>query len=85
MKRNGVVATNQRKETDKVFKAYGGHTLNIVGVFEAIIEGGGNSLAAEIYVIKGAGKFLVGRVTSEALGILKINCNVQQIEEGEKT
>lgn len=81
LKRKAVVVTNQRKETDKIFKAYGGHTLDIVGVFDSIIEVAGIAIVAEFYVIKGTGKFLVGRVTSKALGILKINCNVQQIEE----
>lgn len=81
LKRKAVVVTNQRKETDKIFKAYGEHTLDIVGVFDSIIEVAGIAIVAEFYVIKGTGKFLVGRVTSKALRILQINCNVQQIEE----
>lgn len=82
LKSKEVVVTNQRQETDKQFKAYGGHSLIIIGVFEAEIEIADKSILAEFYVIKGTGKLLVGRETAEALGILKI-C-IQQIETNQK-
>lgn len=38
LKRQKVVVTNKRKQTDKVFKACGGYALNIAGVFETEIK-----------------------------------------------
>lgn len=55
-----MVVTNQRKQTDKVFKAYGGYTLNIAGVFETEIKIGNRTGMCEFYVIEGTGKLLIG-------------------------
>lgn len=81
MKAKKILVSNQRKETDKVFKAYGGNTLTIMGVFEAKIEIGRKHVMADFYVIKGAGKLLLGRDSALMLGVLKIDCEAHNIEE----
>lgn len=81
MKGKNILVSNQRKETSKIFTAYGGHTLTIIGVFEAKIEIGCHHVMADFYVIKGDGKLLLGRDTAMMLGILKIDCDVHNIEE----
>lgn len=81
LKSKKVAVVNQRKGSDKIFKAYGGHLLIVIGVFEALIEVGNNNVSSDFYVIKGDGKCLLGRDTASLLGILKIDCDIQNIEE----
>lgn len=82
LKSKEVVVTTQRQEIDKQFKAYGGHSRIIIGVFEAEIGIAGKSMMVDYYVINGTGKLLDGLETAEALGILKI-C-IQRIEASQK-
>lgn len=84
LKAGKIVVEDQRKYTDKTFKAYGGHTLEIVGVFMAVIEIGPRTENVEFYVIKGTGKLLIGRDTAERLGILKISCTVGKVDSTEE-
>lgn len=79
LKSMNVVVANQRKESEKVFKSYGDHTLSILGVFEAEIQVAENNVTADFYVIKESGKFLIGRETATKLGILKIGYHINEI------
>lgn len=81
LKEKGVVVSNQRKDTDKVFRSYGGNLLTVVGVFDAQIQVGKHETTTEFYVIKEAGKFLIGRVTGKVLKLLKIGHDINQVEE----
>lgn len=83
LKSQGVVVTNQRKNTDKTFKAYGGYPLEIIGVFEAEIEIGQSMERAEFFVIKGTGQLLIGRETAERLNVLKIKCEINNVDAKE--
>lgn len=79
-KLKGVVVTNQRKETGKIFKAYGGHTLPLLGAFAAQIRLNNESKVADFYVIDGEGRLLIGRDTATTMGVLKIGSNVNTID-----
>lgn len=81
LKTKKIVVSNQQKDTDKVFKAYGGHPLPVVGMFEAQIEVNGKQTNAEFYVIKEKGQFLIGWETATILGILKIGHTINTIDE----
>ncbi|XP_062710656.1 uncharacterized protein K02A2.6-like [Aedes albopictus] len=79
LKTNKVVVSNQRRESTKVFKAYGGQPLPLVGVFTAMVKMGNKSDLAEFYVIKGKGKILIGRDTAMAMGVLRIEVPVNEV------
>lgn len=80
LKSKNVIVSNQRKETGKVFKSYGGHELPLLGVFTAKLELSGQH-KVDFYVIKGEGKILIGRDTATKIGILKIECAVYKVDE----
>lgn len=84
LKANNVIVGNQRKEASQSFKAYGGHPLSIVGVFEATIETEFKRCIADFYVLKDYGKVLIGYETGIPLGVLKIGENVNQITQTEQ-
>lgn len=84
LKSKSVVVSNQRKETGKVFKAYGGHELPLLGAFTAEIELDGRHNTVDFYVIKGEGKVLIGRDTAIAMEILKIGSTVHEIDMEKK-
>lgn len=81
LKLHHVKVSNKQKETDKEFKAYGGHKLTVLGTFMAELKIGNKRSMAKFYVIKGEGKLLIGRNTAEQLGILKMgeDVNVNKI------
>lgn len=79
MKKLNVCVTDKQKGSDRLFKGYGGHSLTVLGTFNASLEVAGRSVETKFYVIKGAGKFLIGRETAMQLGILKIETAVNQV------
>lgn len=85
MKSNGVAVSNQRQETDKVFRTYGGHELPQLGVFTAEIVVDNRRCLAEFYVICGDGKILIGRDTATAMEILKIGATINEVSTESKT
>lgn len=80
LKSEAVAVTNQRNETDKVFRAYGGHELPQVGAFVAKLVIGGLHEMADFYVIQGEGKVLIGRDTATAMKILKVGIIVNKVD-----
>lgn len=84
LKLYNVVVKNQRVKTNKIFKAYGGNLLSILGLFETKLVIGSKSIDADFYVVKEDGKFLIGRETGTSLGILKITIDVNEIIEEKK-
>lgn len=72
---------NKEKESDRAFKAYGGHNLTVLGKFDAVLQVKNNSIIAQFYVIKGPGKLLIGRKSAKELGVLKINTDVNKIDD----
>ena len=80
LKSKGVVVTNQKKETEKVFKAYGGHELPQLGVFTSDIKIKDQTKTSDFYVIKGNGSLLIGLDTAKAMGILQIGRDVCKID-----
>lgn len=81
LKTNGIVVFNKKKDCNKQFNAYGGNKLNVLGTFEADLVIATKSIRALFYVVKEPGKFLIGRETAKALGILKIGIDVNKIVE----
>lgn len=75
-----VVVSDQHKETEKVFKAYGGHVLPVLGAFKARRELPGKIETADFYVIRGDGKLLIGHETATLMSVLKIDCGINKIE-----
>lgn len=80
LKANGVAVSNQRKETVKVFKAYGGHELPLLRAFTSELKLVGKCKTVNFYVIKGEGKLLIGRETATEMGILRLETSVQRID-----
>lgn len=80
LKSSKVVVSNQRREAPVVFKAYGGQPLPLIGAFNAMLKVGNVSDMAEFYVVKGAGKILIGRDTATSMGVLRISAPVNEIE-----
>lgn len=68
-----------------VFKAYGGQSLPLIGVFTATVKLGNARDSAEFFVVKGNGKILIGRDTATAMGVLKIDIPVNEVEVGAKS
>lgn len=72
---------NERRESNKVFKAYGGHELSVIRVFDAYILTGNIGTNTTFYVIAGGGRFLLGRDTAQVLGVLRMGTNVNFVRE----
>lgn len=81
LKANHVQVLDQKKADDRKFTAYGGHSLTVVGIFEAFIETAHKKRLADFYVVKDYGKILIGYETGIPLGVLKIGENVDHIEQ----
>lgn len=62
-----------------------GQPLEIIGLFEAKIGIGKSTERAEFYVNKNTGELLIGRETAERLGILKIDCEVNGVDDNKET
>lgn len=84
LKKNNVTVTNQRREATVSFKAYGGQSLAVVGVFSSEIKLGIKTAIADFYVVKETGKILIGRDTAMLMGILNINIPVHAIGSDKK-
>lgn len=76
-----IKAENKQKGADIKFKSYGEHVLHVLGTFEATLAVGNRKLIAKFFVMKEKGKFLTGRETAHALGILKITSEIHAIDE----
>lgn len=77
MKDNYSKVTNQNKEPQKEFMAYGSGTpLKLLGSFDAEIKLGKSSENTTFYVISGGTRNLLGKITATSLGVLKINIPV---------
>lgn len=85
LKDKKVIVSNQRREAQMVFKAYGGQSLPLIGVFTATVKLGNARNSAEFFVVKGNGKILIGRDTATAMGVLKIDIPVNEVEVGAKS
>ncbi|XP_055630900.1 uncharacterized protein K02A2.6-like [Toxorhynchites rutilus septentrionalis] len=83
--RQKVTVIQQTREVSKVFKAYGGQELPVLGAFTTTIKLGNESRSAEFYVIKGSGKILIGRDTATSMGVLKISTTVNKVDAEEST
>lgn len=81
MKKSNVKVTNKKRKSDRSFKAYGGHALTVLGTFDAALQIKNKQVTARFYIIKGKGKLLIGRETANALGILKIDIDVNKIDD----
>lgn len=84
LKSKSVVVSNQRKETGKVFRAYGGHELPQLGAFTAEIAIYDRQEVADFYVICSDWKILIGRDTAVKMGILRIGTTVNEIGSVDK-
>lgn len=70
-----------RNYTDREFKAYGSeHTLEMVGMFTAVIEAEEQKAEAVFYVAKDGRQCLLGDETAKKLKVLKIGFNVDAVE-----
>lgn len=81
LKAANVKTISREKKTEKVFKAYGGQELTMVGVFKAVIKLKNRETIASFYVVNEGGKFLLGRDTAIKLKVLKIGENIDQVLE----
>ncbi|XP_055916386.1 uncharacterized protein LOC129949139 [Eupeodes corollae] len=82
LKANKVKVSKQRKDADGLeFKAYGGHPLTTIGIFEATVQTTSKCCVADFYVVKDYGKALIGYETGIPLGVMKIGENINQVEQ----
>lgn len=79
LKAKNIEVTWKNRNADIDFMAYGGHALKFLGMFEANIERAGKRLNAKFYVANEMGKFLLGFDTATALGVLKIESDINNI------
>lgn len=80
LKAKKVQVTSCRKTVDVSFRAYGGYNLKFLGMFEAILEVNNKQSTVKFYVANENGKVLLGYDTAMAMGILKIEYNINNIE-----
>lgn len=85
LKGANVKTISRQKKTEKVFRAYGGQKLTMIGVFEAVIKVNGREVIASVYVVNEGAKFLLGRDTAMALKVLKIGEDIDQVLEDKAT
>lgn len=81
LKAGKIETISREKTTDKVFRAYGGQVLTMLGVFEAVIKVNDRKLITSFYVVDEGSKFLLGSDTAIALNVLKIGTDINQISE----
>lgn len=72
MKLKGVEVINMQQRSDQIFKAFGGHTLEVIGTFEAGIKCIGKRSQAKFFVMNQVGKPLLGLDTAVQMGVLNI-------------
>lgn len=79
LKNKNVVTTMRKKDVDIGFRAYGGHELKFLGMFEAILEVANKQILAKFYVANETGRVLLGLESAVELKIIKIDYNVNCI------
>ncbi|XP_036322082.1 uncharacterized protein LOC118736085 [Rhagoletis pomonella] len=72
LKAKNIQTIKREKKNHKIFKAFGGQVLTMLGVCEAVIAINGRQVIAAFYVVDRGEKFLLGRDTATALRVLKI-------------
>lgn len=82
LKASKINVRDQRTDSDRTFKAYGGHKLTVLGMFKASISVGRIGTNATFYIIAGDGQFLLGRDTAQVLEVLRIGSDVNAVKEG---
>ncbi|XP_038106874.1 uncharacterized protein K02A2.6-like [Culex quinquefasciatus] len=80
LKKNKVRVKSQTTEVKKSLKAYGGHALNVAGVFSTDVATKQKVAEAQIYVVENGTCCLLGRKTATELGILNINTAVWAVQ-----
>lgn len=80
LKAKKVQIVSANKTIDVSFRAYGGHSLKFVGMFEATLEVNKRQVTAKFYVADESGKVLLGYDTAMNMGILKIEYNINNID-----
>ncbi|XP_055604197.1 uncharacterized protein K02A2.6-like [Uranotaenia lowii] len=80
LKEQKVIVSKQQRDASVTFKAYGGQSLELVGVFTASLKLGNSTKLVDFYVVKGDGKVLIGRDTATAMDVLKIGIPVNEVE-----
>lgn len=81
MKRNKIQVSNQIKNPNMIFKAYGSTSpLKVKGSFEAVICINNHRNQATFYVIEDGSADLLGKETAKMLGILKVGLAINQID-----
>lgn len=84
LKVKNIQTISRGKEVDKKFRAYGGKELKLLGVFKAEIKVGQKKAIGEFFVVDETGKILLGRDTATLIKILKIDYDVNQIDQSVK-
>nr|XP_029720521.1 uncharacterized protein K02A2.6-like [Aedes albopictus] len=86
LKKQKVRVTYQSTSVKKPLKAYGGHPIEVAGMFSTTVATKNNITEAEIFVVEKGSCCLLGRKTAKALGILSINTSVWSVkrDEGER-
>lgn len=85
LKSCGVRVTNQDKNPNRKFMAYGSSSsLEVLGSFESTITLGDKSVkdTATFYVIKNGKRNLLGKDSATKLGVLKVGLGINAIEQG---
>lgn len=72
MKTGNIKVNNMRTGSDRVFKAYGAHPLEIMGTFEAEVSIGLEKSTELFYVMNEKGNILIGSITAKRMELLKI-------------
>lgn len=75
LKQKEIQVKNMRRGSDRIFKAYGGHKLDILGTFEAMVMIGLESSCELFYVMNEKGKLLIGSDTAKKMKLLSIGCS----------
>lgn len=83
LKSKGVLVTNQVRNPDKKFIAYGSqHPLTVLGCFDSTITVGNGLVLdkATFYVVKGGTRNLLGKDTAIKLDVLRVGLGVNAVE-----
>lgn len=76
-KAKNIVTTHWQNEVDINFKSYGAHPLKIMGMIKTVVKTATSEKLVKFYVANEPGQVLLGYQTAKALGILKIEQDVQ--------
>lgn len=70
--KHNVQVENMRCGADRVFRAYGGHKLDIRGTLETNLTIGTSSMKVAFYVMNEKGKILIGSDTAKKMKVLNV-------------